>query len=63
MNRLKDYIAPVEPIRSVERVRHDMTEKAKSVADMFFPNDKEKNKLCAEAYLIGMYDTLDLIFY
>jgi hypothetical protein len=39
-----------------------MTLKAQGMADKFFPDDPEKNKVCADSILIGVFETIDLVF-
>lgn len=62
MSELEKYIKSKEPKVSNIKVRAEMELRAQGVADRFFPNDPARNKDCAEAYLIGMYDTVELVF-
>ena len=39
-----------------------MFKKAKEIADKFYPDDPEKNEVCLNSYLLGMYDTIELIY-
>lgn len=63
MNELNDYIAVMEPVRGVEKVRHEIQMKAQKEADKYCPDDKELNQKLAMMYMIGMFDTIDLIYY
>ncbi|KKP52076.1 MAG: hypothetical protein UR43_C0015G0012 [candidate division TM6 bacterium GW2011_GWF2_33_332] len=62
MTEFENYIKNRSPLRSVDKVRYEMGIKAQQVADRFFPDDPEKNKVCADAYLLAMYDMVELIY-
>ena len=62
MTELEKYIKAKKPVVSDIKARVELEKKARATADKFFPNDEEKNKLCADAYELGMFDTLELIY-
>lgn len=62
MTELEKYMKNRSPLRSIDRVRYEMSLRAKEVADKFYPDDTEKNKICADSYLLAMYEMVDLIY-
>lgn len=63
MSTLSEYIKTMVPIRGVIKVRYEIENKAKQISDKCYPDDAEKNKICHDSYLLGMYETLELVYY
>jgi len=62
MSELETYLKSKEPKVSNVKARVEMELRAQKFADRFFPDDPVRNKDCADAYLNGMYDTVELIY-
>jgi len=64
MSKLKEFLVTKRPdlIIGDRKVYDEMSKKAQLVAKKYYPNDKEKMVIATNAYMLGMIDTVELIY-